>query len=972
MHFQLLGPLELVDHGRPLSLSGIKQRATLGFLLLHVNSVVATSQLLKALWPDGMPPTGRKMLQNAVSGLRGILSAGGDGPDSPVLLTHAPGYLLRVDPEQVDLSRFHHLVNSGRADLAAGSWQQAARTLREALALWRGPVLADLVEHGVDWPELAAVRNTRLTALEDCVEAEFAAGRHGEVINELETWVEVEPLRERLCGQLMRALYHCGRQVDALGVYRRTRTRLIDELGLDPGRELQDLERAILNQEPLLPLPQSRDKVVQPRPPRVAGYGAAYGVSDQPAPRLLVPPVPPPGGTGPEPLVPAVVPVGGGSANTAVPAAELKRVSAVLVLTRFDRDVGEAPPEDVERVLRGVATVVREEVEHAGGLIGGRVASLWMAVFGSVRSCEDDAARAVRTALATRERLGAEGALSDGMRALTVTVAVATGEALVRPAGEYAHRVPEVTGGVLDRCLRLLAHVSPGEVRVCGETRKISEPLVAYDGEHDPVRGSRVLAGRPPQAEPGSTGPFVNRDRELGVLLGVLDQVARRSGPHLVTVLGEAGVGKSRLIAEFERAVAKGVESPRLLVGRTPRFGQRSALAALVEGFRPYVGVTEDDPDEVVAEKLATAVRGLAGAGSRASWLLSHLRFLFGLDGVPHGQRVATESFLAWGQFLEEVSGPSPLVVVIEDLQWAADCLLDFVDYVTAEASFPLLVVITARPELLDRRHSWGGGKARANTITLDPLSDDDATRLLTLLCVRQGIPVHDQHESADDVTAAFRAVIAYIGGNPLFTVAYAKMLRENGPVVLRRFRENGDWSLARPDGSFLPLPPLVQRITAAMIDSLPPSSKAVLLDAAVLGENVCETAVVAVGDGAVTDVPRALQYLERRELLRRARGSEPGVVGYTFRYPLIRDVAYRSIPRSARAEKHQRVAEWLEGLPGQHSQALAYHYRCAAEPEATGTAPAAEPAPHCSPSVPRQRSGLEVIRFGPAENAWR
>jgi DNA-binding SARP family transcriptional activator len=256
MQFKLLGPLEVVDKGRSLSLNGNKQRATLGFLLLHGNSVIATSQILKALWPDNMPVTGRKMLQNAVSGLRGILSAYGEGPDAALLLTHAPGYLLRVEPDRVDLSRFHSLVNSGRADLAAGSWEQAARTLRNALALWRGPVLTDLVESGIAWPELTAVRNARLAALEDCVEAEFASGRYSEVIGELETWVETEPLRERLCGQLMRALYHCGRQVDALGLYRRTRTRLIEELGLDPGRELQELERSILNQELMLEPPE--------------------------------------------------------------------------------------------------------------------------------------------------------------------------------------------------------------------------------------------------------------------------------------------------------------------------------------------------------------------------------------------------------------------------------------------------------------------------------------------------------------------------------------------------------------------------------------------------------------------------------------------------------------------------------------------------------------------------------------------
>src|SRR5262249_13342473 len=170
-----------INKDQSLPLNGNTQRATLGFLLLHANSVVATSQLLKALWPVDMPMTGRKMLQNAVSGLRGTFSIGGNGPDSALLLTHATGYLLRVETDRVDLSRFHMLANNGRADLAAGSWERAARTLRDALALWRGPVLADLVESGIAWPELTAVRNSRWAAVEDYVEAEFASGHYREV-----------------------------------------------------------------------------------------------------------------------------------------------------------------------------------------------------------------------------------------------------------------------------------------------------------------------------------------------------------------------------------------------------------------------------------------------------------------------------------------------------------------------------------------------------------------------------------------------------------------------------------------------------------------------------------------------------------------------------------------------------------------------------------------------------------------------
>ncbi|MGH3915544.1 MAG: BTAD domain-containing putative transcriptional regulator [Pseudonocardiaceae bacterium] len=879
MQFQLLGPLEVVDNGRPLVVNGSKQRAALGFLLLHVNGVVATSKLLKALWPVDMPNTGRKMLQNAISGLRGIISPNECDSDSPVLLTHAPGYLLRAPSDSVDLNRFHTMVHNGRADMAAGSWQRAALTLHDALALWRGPVLADLVELGVDWTELTTVRNARLAALEDYVEAEFACGRYGEVLNELETWVEAEPLRERLCGQLMRALYHCGRQADALGVYRRTRMRLIEELGLDPGRELQELEREILNQELVL-------------------TPARHPLRSVPAAR--------------EVGSPQDLPLSSPEESTAAAqeqeigyaAAELKRISVVVVMTRFDRDVDDAGPEDVDVVLQHVAATVRQEAMRLGGIIGGAIGPLWLALFGSTRSREDDAARSVRAAMAIRDRLGSREPQSSDTTPLTVTVAVTTGDALVRRCEDNGHEPPMVTGTVLDRCLRLLTQVPPNEVRACLETRRASDSVIAYDGVHDPVKGSLAAAVLPRRIHPRWAVPFVNRDRELDMLFAVLERVGRRSRPHLVTMLGEPGIGKSRLVAEFERAVTGRCGSTRFVIGRTSRFGGHCTLAALADGVKSYAGVHELDPVGRIEGKLAEAVTRLVDAGTRSTWMLSHLRALLGLGGTGGNQNLSRESFPAWRQFLEEASREGPLVLVVEDLHLAEDLLLDFVDYVTANAgSFPLLVIITARTELLDRRPAWGGGKAGANTITLDPLSDDHATQLLASLC---GQPVTD----------AFHAVISHIGGNPLFAVEYARMLREKMPEEWVRLCDIG-----------LPVPPLVHRVVVSRLDSLPAEAKAALLDAAVLREDVCEAGVMAVGGRAAREVSGALEYLERHDLLVRTRRLDPNSASYEFRHALIRDVAYLTIPQAVRADKHQRAAEWLELSRGQNSALLAYHH---------------------------------------------
>lgn len=261
--FRVLGPLEVVSGDRVLPLRGITQRAALGFLLLHANRTVATSDLVTALWPASAPATARKMLQNAVSGLRGTLARHGVNTSAAALVSRSPGYALRVDPRCLDLARFRRCAEQGRAQLSAGSFDGAAQLLRDALSLWRGSALEDLTESGIHWPELAGLHSAQMAVHEDLYEAELARGRHYEVVGNLQSAVDLDLLRERMCGLLMRALYRCGRQVEALHVYHRHRTALLDQLGLEPGRELLELERAILNHDPALALPP-REAAPQP------------------------------------------------------------------------------------------------------------------------------------------------------------------------------------------------------------------------------------------------------------------------------------------------------------------------------------------------------------------------------------------------------------------------------------------------------------------------------------------------------------------------------------------------------------------------------------------------------------------------------------------------------------------------------------------------------------------------------------
>jgi YVTN family beta-propeller protein len=259
MEYRILGPLEVVDDGRQLALGGTRQRALLAILLLHANEVVSTDRLVEELWGENPPETGPKALQVAVSQLRKTLrsTAGDDGR----LLTRSPGYLLQVDPGELDRDRFDRLVAEATAEPDA---RKRAAKLREALALWRGQPLADLTYENFAAPAIARLEEARLAALEDRIDADLEAGQDAALVGELEELVARHPLRERLRGELMLALYRSGRQADALAVYHYARRTLIEELGVEPGPELQQLQRSILAHDPEL------GGARRPRPPGLA------------------------------------------------------------------------------------------------------------------------------------------------------------------------------------------------------------------------------------------------------------------------------------------------------------------------------------------------------------------------------------------------------------------------------------------------------------------------------------------------------------------------------------------------------------------------------------------------------------------------------------------------------------------------------------------------------------------------------
>jgi YVTN family beta-propeller protein len=271
MDFRILGPLEVLSEERVLDVGGGKQRSVLALLLLHANEVVSSDRLIDELWPDEPPPSAAKIIQVHVSRLRKAL----DGVGEAILLTRGPGYVLRVAPGQLDRDRFRGLLEEGRAALATGDPDKAAATLRTALALWRGPPLAEFAYESFAQDEIARLDELHLAALEERIEADLGVGRHDAVVQELEQLVGRHPLRERLRGQLMLALYRAGRQAQALEVYRNARRTLAGELGLEPSPTLQQLERAILSHDQALQAPARRS--ARERTRRNGGFFIAAG-----------------------------------------------------------------------------------------------------------------------------------------------------------------------------------------------------------------------------------------------------------------------------------------------------------------------------------------------------------------------------------------------------------------------------------------------------------------------------------------------------------------------------------------------------------------------------------------------------------------------------------------------------------------------------------------------------------------------
>lgn len=855
--FRILGPLEVHAGGQQLQMAGHKRRAALAVLLLHAGELVSVERLIDSLWGDRAPETAVTAVYGHILALRKLL-----GRDA--ILTRAQGYVLDVDPDRVDAKRFERLVTE--AKLSTGT--QRVALLDEALSLWRGEPLAD-VDH--DWfgePEITRLRELRLGALEERVEADLARGRDTDLVPELEALVGAYPLRERLRGQLMLALYRSGRQVDALHAYQQARRMLAQELGLDPGPVLRRLEAQILEQDPELDRPR-REPVGLPASTESAAQ--SVGLERKFATALFV-----------------------------------DVVGSTSLTERKD-------PEVVQAVLQRTFDRLGQVVVAYGGVVENVMGDAVLAMFGIPAVHEDDPERAVRAALEMPIALEElERDLTDqGKTSLALRVGIEAGEVLVHaPTGQARM----IIGDAVNTASRLQGSAELGCVVVGPTAYALTKgavdycrlPLLTLKGKAEPVQA--WLALRATAAAPdhrtsfGLESRLIGRDAELSLLMYTFERVVSENRPALVSVLGPAGVGKSRLAAEFLRRLDGLSQPASWRKGRCRAYGNVS-YSALAEAMKSHCGILDDDPPGAAAEKTARAVEALLGDRALA-------RHVEALVGAGSDQTFTREDlFEAWRRVLERIAARAPLVLVLEDIHWADDGLLDFADHLAAWAQGPMLILTLARPELLERRMGWGGGKRSYAAIYLDPLTRDETQEMLSDLL-------------STSLPEALTSVVFDRGeGNPLFSEEIVRMLIDRGVITAVG---PSRWDVSRTVGD-VEVPRSIHALIAARLDALPKAEKAVLQTTAVVGRTFWLGAAQRLSGRGEQETREALNRLRAKELIvPREPAAFSGEIEFSFRHVLIRDVAYESLPKSLRVDKHLAVARWVEEQAGERGDEIA------------------------------------------------
>ncbi len=838
MDFRILGPLEVLEGSRAVALGGHRRRAVFAALLLHRGETLSSERLIDELWGEGASANSVKTLQAHVSRLRKEL------PDG-VLVTRGHGYELQIDPDELDAHRFERLLEQGRGELASERPGPALEALEGALSLWRGAPLADLAYEPFAQAEIARLEDLRVAASEQAIDAKLALGRHAEVIAELERLVDEHPYRERLRAQLMLALYRTDRQADALQAYQDARRALVEELGIEPGERLRELEAAVLAHDPELAVPapapaqQPEDEAAPAAADRVAlptgvvtfvmtdierssalweadadamaaslvlhdelieraaeshggrllktkgegdstlsvfprasdalecaaalreslaavtwhgnldlrvrvalhtgeaherggdYFGPALnraarlrGLADggttllSQATRELVHDRLPPGtelvDLGTHELRDLARPervfelraAGDGALAPAAPRTTRKTVTALFAgLDGPDEELdAEARRRFGAQALAGVRTVL----ERHGATVDDYPGDVVMAVFGVPLLHEDDALRAVRAAAELRRT-----------HPRRTRIGVATGEVI---AERGPGRAPPAAGDAVNDAKRLQEQAGPDEIAVDAATRRLVRDSVAF--EPGPDESFFVAAVHPGDTRARAfTSPLIGRRPQLGTLQAAFEAATSHRGCHLVTVLGTAGVGKSRLVEEFTGSLG---DRATVLRGRCLPYGEGITYWPLNEVVRDLAAEAGSGAPAEVRDALAAHLAGDPKAALVAD-VLAQAVGLGDSGGYP-----AEKIRWAARRLFELLAERRPVVVVLDDLQWAEATFLDLIEHVADLArDAPVLLLCLTRPELLDNRRGWAGGKLNATSILLEPLGPEESRELV-------------------------------------------------------------------------------------------------------------------------------------------------------------------------------------------------------------------------------------------------
>jgi class 3 adenylate cyclase/tetratricopeptide (TPR) repeat protein len=572
-------------------------------------------------------------------------------------------------------------------------------------------------------------------------------------------------------------------------------------------------------------------------------------------------------------------------------------------------------PEPLRQVMSRYFEVARAALQAHGGTVEKFIGDAVMGVFGVPTLHEDDALRAVRAAAELREavaRLNVDLTAEWGVE-LTLRMGVNTGQVI---AGDPAGGQTLVTGDAVNVAARLEQMAGPGEILIGPVTWTLVRDAVVTEqvtvlnlkGKDQPVDARRLVSVSPHvlgRARRVDT-PMVGRERERRLLDQAFERSVAESGCHLFTVLGPAGVGKSRLVHDFLTGVR---EQATVVRGRCLDYGEGITFWPVVELVRDAVGAAESAGPAELGERLAALLHG----DEYAAVVADRLAALAGTDEVA-----SRSEEVPWAvrKFLEFLARDRPLVVVLDDLHWAESTLLDLVEHVADwSREAPILLLCLARPEFFDARPGWAGGKLNATSILLEPLSEVETATLVANLLGRIA-----------DGEAVRRRIASAAEGNPLFVEELVAMLVDDGLLV----RQDDRW-LATTDLEATPIPPTISALLAARLDRLAQQERTVIERASVVGKTFYRTAVAELSPAELRpEVASNLMALVRKELIRPDRSGFISDDAFRFRHLLIRDAAYDAMPRRERAALHEQLADWLEaaavGRVGQIDEIVGYH----------------------------------------------